>query len=208
MEEAAPYPRFLSHGRCFAYVLPCRFEDLLKVGFTRDPLRRLHALHRRYFDFFDLDRALLIEVPRVREARAIERTVIVELVELRAPAPLVVRRAAGGHTEWYRGAAAAIDVALPRLLASSGGQLHAPLRHWLRSEFQGFSDQLWQWSLMLIEAVEYEAHNLPSEAQRGLAASSLRHVLDSCVVLDFDLSRLVPARVLDWYANAPLFERR
>lgn len=202
-EESAPYPRTLSRGRAYAYVLPCRYEDILKVGFTRDPLRRLHALHRRYFDFFDLDRALLIEVPRVREARAIERTLIAELVELRSPAPLVVRQVAGGHTEWYRGASALVSDALPRLLASSGGELRAPLRHWLRNEFDQFSDQLWQWSLMLMEAIEYEAHNLPPEAQRGLPALTLRHVLDSCVALDFDLVRLVPARVLEWYGSLP-----
>ncbi len=201
MEEAAPYPRFLARGRAYAYVLPCRFEDILKVGFTRDPLRRLHALHRRYFDFFDLDRALLIEVPRVREARAIERTLIVELSELRAPAPLVVRQVAGGHTEWYRGAEPAVQAALPRLLADSGGALHTPLRSWLRNEFAQFSDQLWQWSLMLMEAIEYETHNLPPEAQRGLPARTLRHVLDSCVALGFDLTRLVPARVRDWHGS-------
>jgi len=31
----------LSRGRCFLYVFPCAYEDLLTLGFSRDPLQRL-----------------------------------------------------------------------------------------------------------------------------------------------------------------------
>lgn len=33
MEGDSPYPRFASRGKAYVYVLPCRDEDLLKVGF-------------------------------------------------------------------------------------------------------------------------------------------------------------------------------
>ncbi len=103
MNDEVAYPRFASRGRTFVYVLPCRDEDILKVGFSRDPLQRMRSLHARFFEFFDLDRALLIECEHLRDARRIERLFITTFAEHRAPAPLVVPLAAAGHTEWYRG---------------------------------------------------------------------------------------------------------
>src|SRR5690242_7613646 len=96
-------PRFASRGRAYVYVIPCRDEDLLKVGFSRDPLQRLQAFHPRFFRFFDLDRAFLIGTDFVRDARRIERRFITTFAEQRSTAPLVIRDAAAGRTEWYRG---------------------------------------------------------------------------------------------------------
>ena len=64
-----------SRGHCFLYVAPCAYEDLLKLGFSRDPLQRLQALHRRWFEFFAPERIALVEVDAVREARAGRRFV-------------------------------------------------------------------------------------------------------------------------------------
>ena len=96
MDESfdSPVPRFASRGRAFVYVLPCRDEDLLKIGFSRDPLQRMRALHRRFFDFFDLDRAFLVATDRVRDARRIERALLTAFADRRSPAPLVVPDAA------------------------------------------------------------------------------------------------------------------
>jgi len=94
VNDEAPYPRFASRGRTFVYVLPCRNEDILKVGFSRDPLDRMRTLHPRFFEFFDLDRALLIETDYLRDARRIERLFITTFADSQAPAPLVVRRSA------------------------------------------------------------------------------------------------------------------
>jgi hypothetical protein len=82
--------------RCFVYVLPCRDRDLLKIGFSREPLRRLQTLHPRYFEFFDLERSLLIETDRLRDARRIEREFISTYISQRAEAPLQVPRSAAG----------------------------------------------------------------------------------------------------------------
>ena len=89
-----------SAGRAFVYVFPCRHEDILKLGFSRDPLLRMQTLHQRYFEFFDIERAFLIQTDMVRDARRIEREFGDAIVAHRAPAPRVVSNAAGGHTEW------------------------------------------------------------------------------------------------------------
>lgn len=59
----------LSEGCSFVYVFACVVEDLLKLGFSRDPIGRLQALHPRYFEFFDLERSFLVETETVRDAR-------------------------------------------------------------------------------------------------------------------------------------------
>lgn len=92
-------PRSPSKGRTFVYLLPWRDQDLLKVGYTREPLVRLRTLHRRYFEVFDLDRGLLLEADRLADARRIERDIIVRHAAQRSPAPLSVPDAAAGYSE-------------------------------------------------------------------------------------------------------------
>ena len=101
LDDEVGYPRFASRGRTFVYVLPCREADILKVGFSRDPLDRLRTLHRRFFEFFDLDRGLLIETDHLRDARRIERLFITTFAEDRAPAEQPSERSAGLHG-WLR----------------------------------------------------------------------------------------------------------
>jgi len=92
---------------CFAYVFPCAWEDHCKIGFSRDPLARIQQLHPRWFEVFDLERGLLVEGETQRDARDLELELRRPLAAHRAPPPLTVRVAAGGHTEWFRGAPAA-----------------------------------------------------------------------------------------------------
>lgn len=200
--ESTAYPRFAAGGRTYVYLLPCREEDTLKVGFSRHPLQRLHALHRRYFDFFDLDRALLVEVDRLRDARRIERLLIQRFAADRVPPPLVVREAAAGYTEWFRGVAGEADQLVRRLVAEEGLTLHAPLRTWLRERFNEHADALYEYSLRLLESIEYELFNLPPNEQRGTTAAALRHLLEACESLGLNLDELVPSRVLIWYRDA------
>ena len=201
-EEEAAYPRFAANGRTFVYMLPCRDEDMLKVGYSRDPLQRLHALHRRYFQFFDLDRAILLGTERLRDARRIERTLLARFAEYRAPPPLVVREAAAGRTEWFRGVANQVDELARKIATDEGLTLHAPLRAWLRQRFDEHSDTLYECSLRMLDSVEYEQFNVPPGAQDGRTAAALRHLLDVYAALDLDLARLVAPRVLAWYCAA------
>lgn len=198
-DEEAAYPRFAPGGRTFVYVLPCRDEDILKVGYSRDPLQRLHALHRRYFQFFDLDRAMLLDAERLRDARRIERTFITRFAECRAPPPLMVREAAAGRTEWFRGVAGQVDELARKLAADEGLTLHAPLRAWLRQRFAEHSDALYECSMRMLDSIEYEHFNVSRDGQGARTSAALRHLLDLYDALDLDLVGLISPRVLAWY---------
>ena len=200
-ESESPIPRFASRGRAYVYVLPCRDEDLLKVGFSRDPLQRMQTLHRRFFDFFDLDRAFLIATDHVRDARRIERELLTAFAERRSPAPLVVPDAVAGYTEWHRGAYADAVTMAEALVAADGFVLHAPLRAWLRDVFGERGALLFSWSSKMLEAIDYERHNAPPSTRPSVIARALRDALDCFVELGIDIEPLVPPPVFIWYRN-------
>lgn len=195
-------PRFARRGRAYAYVLPCRDEDLLKVGFTRDPLQRLQTLHPRFFDFFDLDRAFLIGTDYVRDARRIERRFITTFADQRSPAPLVVPDAAAGYTEWYRGVYRDTCAIARELVAAEGWTLHAPLRDWLRDVFRDRSALLFAWSAKMLEAIEYERFNATEGLTPRPLERALRDALDCFENLGIAIEPLVPADVEAWYRAA------
>ncbi|BDU19196.1 GIY-YIG nuclease family protein [Dyella sp. GSA-30] len=198
MSDDVGYPQFASRGRAYVYVLPYRDEDLLKLGFSRDPFTRFHTLHRRFYEFFDLDRGLLIEVDRVSDARRIERRFIDTWIESRAPAPLVVREAAAGYTEWYRGIYPEITALAQQLAEDAGYTLHRPLRPWLRSLLEERVDWLYEGSARMLEQVEYERFH--GDPKRPLQRALL-NVLDMCRSIGLPLERLVPDDVLRWYEH-------
>jgi hypothetical protein len=184
----------LSRGRCFLYVFPCAYEDLLKLGFSRDPLQRLQSLHRRWFEFFDPNRMALVETDRVRDARALELALKYELAEFNAPVPLTVARDAGGHGEWYRGAGAHLGAAVQRLAALGYG-VHAPARDWLRRELERRCELLYSWSEALLGVDELDLRAGPARAQQVA-----RDVLDAYTAFNIVLEPWLPANVLRWYA--------
>lgn len=207
MNEDAVYPRFASRGRTFVYVLPCREADILKVGFSRDPLDRFRTLHRRFFEFFDLERGLLIDTDHLRDARRIERLFITTFAGSRATAPLVIPRAAAGHTEWFRGVSPQVDALARQVCAEQGFTLHAPLSAWLREKFGDWSERLFGWSASMLEMIEYEHFNVPPPGRGGRADAALREVLDACEALDMAVGDLVPPAVLAWYRSNDYFGR-
>ena len=193
------YPRFASAGRTYVYVLPCLGEDLLKVGFTRDPLQRFRKLHRRFFAFFDLEAALLIETEHLREARRIERLFIERWPEHQAPAPLVIPHSAAGHTEWFRGILAPVSDFANKLAQRYGHEAHAPLRAWLSARFLERSDVLFDWSQRMLDFIEYQALNVSLEDRTSAYAQALGDALDACRSVGLDVDALVPGSVLRWY---------
>jgi len=190
-------PRTLGKGRSFVYMLPCRDQDLLKVGFSREPLVRLRTLHPRFFDYFDLERGLLLEVDRVVQARAIERDILLRHAEERSPAPLVVPDQAAGYTEWLRGVMPEVTARLREAAAREDYPLHT-LSDWVRQMFEAQADRLYDLSLKLLEAIEYEAFNVPGELATGQAARSLIYVLDACASVGIDMTATFPEAVLAW----------
>jgi hypothetical protein len=144
-----------SQGRCYLYVLPCAYEDLLKLGFSRNPLSRAQQLQPRYFEFFDLDRAFAVQTDSVREARAMELRLRRALTEHNAPAPLTIRVEAAGHSEWYRGAYAMLD-AQAQAMQAQGHLVHRPLRPWLGRELAEQGDLLFARAAELLDQLQGE----------------------------------------------------
>ena len=201
MTEEAPYPRFASRGRAFVYVVPCRDEDLLKLGFSRDPFTRFSTLHRRFYEFFDLDRSLLVDAERVAVARRIERRLIEAFTEHHATAPLVVRAAAGGHTEWYRGAHADVAATLRRIAGDEGLHLHENLRPWLREHLMARADLLHDWSLRIVDTLDWARNNAPDDPGAARLSSALLDTWDMFEAAGIDVHSLVPASVRHWHEH-------
>src|SRR5258706_4058661 len=86
----------------FVYIVPARFEDILKIGFSREPGYRIRSFHTRYFEYFDLDLGFVITANDEKDARRIERLFASRFADHRTHAPLVIEQAPGGFTEWYR----------------------------------------------------------------------------------------------------------
>lgn len=182
-----------SRGRAYLYVFPCLWEDHCKLGFSRDPLSRLQALHRRYFELFDLDRALLVETETVRDARDLELQWRRRLVEHNAPPPMTVRVEAGGGTEWYRGAQAQLEAAAAAL-QQQGHVLHVPLRPWLRHALVSRAELLHAWTLAQLSPGELDGSAGPTPMQQAV-----RDTLDQFTNMDIDVEPWLPPPVWEWY---------
>lgn len=184
--------RIPARGRCYLYVFPCGWEDLCKLGISRDPLERVQALHPRWFEFFDVERGMLVELDRVREARDLELALGHALVEHNAVAPLTVNDEAGGRTEWYRGASARFAVEL-EALRERGHVLHA-LKPWLGEALAARTDRLYSWTQASLDVDALDTGRCALPAHRAV-----RDALDAYVALGLDVAPWVPEPVLAWY---------
>jgi hypothetical protein len=97
----------------FVYLFALADCSAFKVGFSCNPLQRIHCFSRRYYERFDLDQSRLLRLATEADARAIEATLKNELAEFRIDCPTWVPLEAGGHTEWF--AAVHFDRAEKRL---------------------------------------------------------------------------------------------
>ncbi|MEO5623540.1 MAG: GIY-YIG nuclease family protein [Dokdonella sp.] len=192
-------PRASSQARAYVYVAPCRDEELLKIGFSRTPLERLQTLYARYFDFFDLDRAFLIETDRVKDARRIERLLGERVADHSAPAPLLVPRRAAGHTEWYRGAFDSLRDAAAEL-ARQGYCVHAPLRQWLREQLELRQHLLFDWSAHQLDALVYATQVAPGGSEAIAIERVLHNALDAYATMGCALESTLPQAVIEWYS--------
>jgi len=182
------------------YVLPCAYEDLLKIGHSRNPLQRAQSLQPRYFEFFDLDRAFAVELDKVREARALEQALHVRLREHNAPAPLTVREQAAGLGEWYRGAYSQLQDEAERWRAD-GHAVHRPLSAWLARELAAQGDALYARAEELLAQLQGDTSLLDDPGLTPLRRNLL-DTLDAHRALTRDLDRHLPASLLDWYRGA------
>ena len=182
----------------FVYVAPACYEDILKIGFSHDPCDRVRAFHERWFDYFDLERGFVLAAVDEKDARRIERQLAQDLKLHRARAPLVIERAAGGFTEWYRGAHAAVR-ALAMEIASSGG--YAPLvslQQCMHERLLLERDALFERSTALVDAIEA----LEGEPHAVALRNCLRNTIDSYAALNIELREFLPEHVLAWLDRA------
>jgi len=191
-----------SVGRSFVYVFPCHGEDILKLGFSRDPLDRIQTLHQRYYEFFDLDRAILIQTDKVREARAIEHSLKVELALHNAPAPLAVQRNAGGHTEWYRGALMHLTDASTGM-EQQGYRVERDVRSWMRDRLVERGSVLYHWSSQMLEVILGGGPSQSSPGPSTPLERTLRNALDAYRAFDLPLDDIVPDEVVHWHDASP-----
>lgn len=194
-------PRFERKGKAYVYVLPRSGEDLVKIGFSRDPFERFRTLHLHFYAFFDLQKGLLLEVDSIREARRMERLFIERWPEHRASAPFEVASHAGGHTEWFRGIEEYTDAFAHRVAERYGYCLHTPLQQWLKQRMSEYAEDLFDWSLRLLEIIDWQACNLPESSQDRKYADVLRDTLDAFCAVGVAIEKHVPCAVHRWYAS-------
>lgn len=187
-------------GRCYTYVFPCAWEDHCKVGFSRDPFARISSLHPRWYETFDLDRVVLVEVDAVREARELERWLRQPLAEHRAPPPSTMRIEAGGVTEWLRGASVPLSGALDALRAE-GHRVHAG-RGWLEHALAARAEWFVEW------AMAQWAHHAQAGSLDGPAPAYVRDAMDAFPACGMDLADRFPQAFMAWYAGCPDARRR
>jgi hypothetical protein len=97
----------------FVYLFALADCSAFKVGFSCNPLQRIHCFSRRYYERFDLDQSRLLRVETETQARAIEAALKHQLAEFRTDSPVWVPPEAGGQTEWF--AAVQLGCAADRL---------------------------------------------------------------------------------------------
>ena len=163
----------------------------------------MQTLHPRWFEFFDLDQALLIEAETVRDAHDLELGLARVIAEHNAPAPLVIRKQAAGHTEWYRGAHALLAQTAEALTAG-GYVMHAPLRSWIRQALIARSDLLFSWSLAMLTPDELDTAAAGIDGPPTPAQRVVRNALDAYTALESDLEPVLPPGVLAWYRMSGL----
>jgi hypothetical protein len=201
LRDPEHHVRMCDSTSAYVYVLQCRYEDILKVGFSRDPLGRMQTLHPRYFEFFDLERALVVATESVGDARALESELFEAAALHRAPGPLAVCQGAGGHTEWFRGAYSLVQDAAVGKAASAGYTLHSPALNWLRARLQLRAEGLYESTTHMLRMID--AGHACCEPAAAVAAQ-LRNLLDSYAAMELDVECRVPAGVLAWYRRGVL----
>ncbi|PNS09499.1 GIY-YIG nuclease family protein [Solilutibacter silvestris] len=177
-------------GRAFLYILPASGpEDLLKVGMTHDPLARWSAFHPRWFEVFDLDHSLLVETETRSDAQGLETRLHRMLEAYSCPMPMTIRGQAGGATEWYRGAYAAVRRFVNEQ-AVQGFVVHTNAMPWLKAAMLQQQSRL---DGLLRQAYADHTAGWLSPAQHR----ALQDLIDAHRCMDPDVSAHLSADILD-----------
>jgi hypothetical protein len=170
----------------FVYLFALADCSAFKVGFSCNPLQRIHCFSRRYYERFDLDQSRLLLLDTEAEARAIEAALKHELAEFRIESPAWIPAEAGGHTEWF--AALHLGGAEERLrsFAARGDHL-IDAAGYIRCELQRMSGSFEPLAMSQAQQV-CEATASPYTLHSALTiADSLRDWLDAYRFFDVPL---------------------
>jgi len=178
----------------FIYVAPARYEDILKLGFSHDPADRVRSFHARWFEYFDLERGFVLQATDEKDARRIELRLAGEFAEHRTQAPLVVERAVGGFTEWYRGAYPALRASAERLVATEGYCALEPLASRLHDKLIAEREQLFERTTAMLDAIDA----LGADPLAVGLRRSLRDALDAYAALGVEVDEWLPEDVRAW----------
>jgi hypothetical protein len=178
----------------FVYVVPARYEDILKLGFSHDPCDRVRSFHERYFEYFDLERGFILAATDEKDARRIEQQFAAILTDHRARAPLVIKQAAGGFTEWYRGAHAQVVQAATALVREGGYEPVMSLAERMRERLVAERELLFEHSIALLDAIDA----MGEDAEAAKLLRRLRARLDAYTALRIEIREHLPDAARVW----------
>lgn len=172
-------------GTCYLYVLPTAYEDILKLGIAKNPFARALAFSRRYYEFFDLSRSVLVEFDSRKQAQARETALHRRLRDWNAMQPITVPRAAAGKREWYRGA---YDAVLAEIEddAAVGRVVHRPALPWWQARLGAERERMYEWFAQVSR-----------ECAGELRARMIADALDGYAALGVSLREVLPPEVLE-----------
>jgi hypothetical protein len=176
----------------FVYVVPARFEDILKIGFSREPSHRVRSFHPRYFEYFDLERGFVIAANDEKDARHIERGLALRFAEHRTHAPLVIEQAPGGTTEWYRGAYPLVLQVSTQLVTDGGYPPLSSLSNRIREELLREREHLFEHATAVLDTVEGLGRNEP---QAVAIAAAFRNALDAFQAFEIPVADYLPDEI-------------
>lgn len=172
----------------FVYLFALTDCSAFKVGFSNDPLQRIHTFSPRYFERFDLRQSLLLRVDTLDDARALEGSLKKELADACLDCPTWVPREAGGHTEWF--GAPQFERAADRLRAfdpATANERLVSARDFLQEELVRSQAACEAWACSQAQRVVDAFAYAPGTKQAMDALRSLRDWLDACQSLDVPL---------------------
>ena len=186
----------------FVYVAAARYEDILKLGFSHDPCRRIRSFHRRYFEYFDLKRSFAIAAIDEQDARRIERLMATRCAEHRTHAPLEIETAPAGVTEWYRGAYEILFPACLELVEAGGYPPLLNMADAIGERLLVERDFLFEYTTNTIDAAEALGNCVEAKALINALLTSL----DAYQSFAIDVSDYLPEDALRWLENRPACE--
>jgi hypothetical protein len=186
----------------FVYLLPLSDGSAFKVGFSSNPLQRIYSFSHRYFERFDLNQAVLLQMDSCDRVRSVEASLKQALAEARTEAPSWVPVEAGGHTEWF----SSLSFVQAEEQLRSCAKMGEPTRLVMLSDFIGseltrLTSSFEEWALHQAHAVRDDMISVALGYEPTVSTRLLRDWFDTYRFFNIGLFRGDPA-VLEFVANS------